>query len=56
MHLAPDGQPHQHPPPSQFFTDQMPFLLPNQHHQSTTAEHWHKTFAIIIAEMPHTAA
>ena len=34
LHLTPDRQPHQHPT-TQFFTDQMPFLPPNQQHQST---------------------
>jgi len=33
-HLAPDRQPHQHST-TQFFTGRMPFLLPNQQHQST---------------------
>jgi len=31
---SPDRQPRQHPT-AQFFTGQMPFLLPNQQHQST---------------------
>jgi len=34
LHLAPDRQPHQHPT-TLFFTGRMPFLLPNQQHQST---------------------
>jgi len=34
MHLAPDRLPRQHPT-TQFFTDQMPFLLPNHQRQST---------------------
>jgi len=34
LHLAPDRQPHQHTT-TQFFTGRMPFLLPNQQHQST---------------------
>jgi len=34
LYLAPDRQPHQHPPLS-FFTDWMPFLLSNHQHQST---------------------
>ena len=34
LHLAPDRQPRQHPS-SQFFTGRMPFLPPNQQHQST---------------------
>jgi len=34
LHLAPDRQPHQHPT-TLFFTGQMPFLPPNQQHQST---------------------
>jgi len=32
--LAPDRQPHQHPT-TLFFTGRMPFLSPNQQHQST---------------------
>ena len=32
LHLAPDRQPHPHPP---FFTGRMPFLPPNQQRQST---------------------
>jgi len=34
LQLAPDRQPRQHPT-TQFFTGWMPFLLPNQQHQST---------------------
>jgi len=34
LHLAPDRQPHQHPT-TLFFTGRMPFLPPNQQHQST---------------------
>jgi len=34
LHLAPDRQLCQHPT-TQFFTGQMPFLLPNQQRQST---------------------
>jgi len=34
LHLAPDRPPCQHPT-AQFFTDRMPFLPPNQQHQST---------------------
>jgi len=34
LHLAPDRQPHQHTI-TLFFTGQMPFLPPNQQHQST---------------------
>jgi len=34
LHLAPDRQPCQHPT-TQFFTGRMPFLPPNQQHQST---------------------
>jgi len=34
LHLAPDRQPCQHPT-TQFFTGWMPFLPPNQQHQST---------------------
>jgi len=34
LHLAPDRYPRQHPT-TQFFTGQMPFLLPNQQRQST---------------------
>ena len=34
MHLAPDRLPRKHPT-TQFFTDQMPFLLPNHQRQST---------------------
>ena len=34
LHLTPDRLPCQHPT-SQFFTCQMPFLLPKQRHQST---------------------
>jgi len=34
LHLAPDRQPCQHPT-TLFFTGRMPFLPPNQQHQST---------------------
>ena len=34
LHLAPDRQPQQHPT-TLFFTGRMPFLPPNQQHQST---------------------
>jgi len=34
LHIAPDKQPCQHPT-TQFFTDRMPFLPPNQQRQST---------------------
>jgi len=34
LHLAPDRQPCQHST-TQFFTGRMPFLPPNQQHQST---------------------
>jgi len=34
LHLTPSRQPCQHPI-TQFFTGRMPFLLPNQQHQST---------------------
>jgi len=34
LHLAPDRQPHQHST-TLFFTGRMPFLPPNQQHQST---------------------
>ena len=34
MHLAPDRLPSQHPN-TELFTGQMPFLMPNQLHQST---------------------
>jgi len=34
LHLAPDRQPCQHPT-TLFFTGPMPFLPPNQQHQST---------------------
>jgi len=34
LHLTPDRQPRQHPT-TQFFTGWMPFLPPNQQHQST---------------------
>jgi len=34
LHLTPDRYPRQHPT-TQFFTGQMPFLLPNQQRQST---------------------
>ena len=37
LHLAPDRQPCQHTT-TQFFTGQMPFLLPNQQRQSRTVE------------------
>jgi len=33
LHLAPDRQSHQHPT-TLFFTGRIPFLLPNQQHQS----------------------
>ena len=36
LHFAPDRWPRQHLT-TQFFTDQMPFLPPNQQHQSTEA-------------------
>ena len=36
LHLAPDRQPHQHPT-TLFFTGRMPFLPPNQQHQSAEA-------------------
>ena len=32
LHLAPDRRPRQHPA-TQFFTDRMPFLQPNQQRQ-----------------------
>ena len=35
LHLASDKQPHQHPTTLMFFTGRMPFLPPNQQHQST---------------------
>jgi len=34
LHLSPNRQPRQHPT-TLFFTGWMPFLLPNQQHQST---------------------
>jgi len=34
LHLDPDTRPCLHPT-TQFFTDQMRFLPPNQHHQSS---------------------
>jgi len=34
QHLVPDRRPRQHPT-TQFFTGQMPFLLPNQQRQSS---------------------
>jgi len=45
LHLAPDRKPHLHPT-TQFFTGQMPFLLPNQHRQSTKGEKQVKVKAV----------
>jgi len=39
LHLAPDRQPRQHHT-TQFFTDRMPFLPPNQQCQSTEGMHF----------------
>jgi len=47
LHLAPDRQPCQHPT-TQFFTDRMPFLPPNQQRQSTEG-----TFALQQAATLH---
>jgi len=38
LHLAPDRQQRQHPT-TQFFTRRMPFLPPNQQHQSTEGKY-----------------
>ena len=38
LHIPPDKKPRQHPT-TQFFTGQMPFLLPNQQCQSTEGLH-----------------
>ena len=47
LHLAPDRQPCQHPT-TQFFTGRMPFLTPNQQHQSTEGITQHSTTELYI--------
>jgi len=42
LHLAPDRQPRQHLT-TQFFTGRMPFLPPNQQHQSTEGNNFANT-------------
>ena len=51
LHLAPDRQPLQHPT-TQFFTGRMPFLLPNQQHQSTESQPFRILCSKIILKSP----
>jgi len=48
LHLAPDRQPCQHPT-TQFFTGWMPFLLPNQQHQSSEGKAHSLNLLLLLA-------
>jgi len=50
LHLAPDRQPHQHPT-TLFFTGRMPFLPPNQQHQSTEDTHAVHINNVVLAKL-----
>ena len=47
LHLTPDRQPRQYPT-TLFFTGRMPFLLPNQQHQSTEGTNTETVIDMII--------
>jgi len=49
LHLAPDRWPCQHPT-TQVFYGQMPFLLPNQQHQSTKDRNTYTTKLVTFTE------